>query len=125
MKENVNNIETVHLHWGLQLIFDESQKEGNNEIWIDCYELTKFLYRSRSEVAKVEDSKEWRRVQEMQDPEVEKRRKKEVAGFLFRLPEYGADDIIKQGISQETGGLNGKEIRCKSRRMITIMCSRL
>ncbi len=97
VKENVNNIETVHLHWGLQLIFDESQKEGNNEIWIDCYELTKFLYRSRSEVAKVEDSKEWRRVQEMQDPAVEKRRKKEVAGFLFRLPEYGADDIIKAG----------------------------
>ncbi len=97
VKENVNNIETVHLHWGLQLIFDESQKEGNNEIWIDCYELTKFLYRSRSEVAKVEDSKEWRRVQEMQDPAVEKRRKKEVAGFLFRLSEYGADDIIKAG----------------------------
>ena len=29
--ENVNNIKIVHLHWGLQLIFDESQKEGNNE----------------------------------------------------------------------------------------------
>ena len=38
-KENVNNIDTVHLHFGLQLIFDESQKEGNNEIWVDCYEL--------------------------------------------------------------------------------------
>ena len=25
--ENVNNIKIVHLHWGLQLIFDESQKE--------------------------------------------------------------------------------------------------
>ena len=72
VKENVNNIETVHLHWGLQLIFDESQKEGNNEIWIDCYELTKFLYRNRSEVSKIEDSKEWRRVSEMEDPEVEK-----------------------------------------------------
>lgn len=23
-QENVNNIEVVHLHWGLQLIFDES-----------------------------------------------------------------------------------------------------
>ncbi|MDE7186374.1 MAG: M23 family metallopeptidase, partial [Lachnospiraceae bacterium] len=72
VKENVNNIETVHLHWGLQLIFDESQKEGNNEIWIDCYELTKFLYRNRSEVSKIEDSKEWSRVSEMEDPEVEK-----------------------------------------------------
>ena len=35
--ENVNNIKIEHLHWGLQLIFDESQKEGNNEIWIDVY----------------------------------------------------------------------------------------
>lgn len=70
-KENVNNIEVVHLHWGLQLIFDESQKEGNNEIWIDCYELTKFLYKNRSEVAKVEDTKEWKRVYEMKDPAVE------------------------------------------------------
>lgn len=70
-QENVNNIEIVHLHWGLQLIFDESQKEGNNEIWIDCYELTKFLYHNRSEVAKVEDSREWKRVYEMNDPAVE------------------------------------------------------
>lgn len=42
-KENVNNIDIVHLHWGLQLIFDESQKEGDNEIWIDIYPLTRFL----------------------------------------------------------------------------------
>ena len=70
--ENVNNIETVHLHWGLQLIFDESQKEGNNEIWVDCYELTKFLYRNRSEVAKVGETREWKRTHEMTDPEVEK-----------------------------------------------------
>ena len=75
--ENVNNIKIVHLHWGLQLIFDESQKEGNNEIWIDCFELTKFLYRNRSEAAKVGDTREWRRVQEMQDPAVEKHCKKD------------------------------------------------
>lgn len=76
-KENVNNIEVVHLHWGLQLIFDESQKEGNNEIWIDCYELTKFLYRNRSQAAKVGDTKEWRRVYEMKDPAAEAYRKKQ------------------------------------------------
>ena len=75
-KENVNNIEVVHLHWGLQLIFDESQKEGNNEIWIDCYELTKFLYRNRSQAAKVGDTKDWRRVYEMKDPAAEAYRKK-------------------------------------------------
>lgn len=78
-KENVNNIKTVHLHWGLQLIFDESQKEGNNEIWVDCHELTKFLYRNRSEVAKIGDTKEWRRTREMADPEVEKHCKKDTS----------------------------------------------
>lgn len=69
--ENVNNIKVVHLHWGLQLIFDESQKEGNNEIWIDCYNLTRFLYKNRSETAKDAETKEWYRVYEMKDPAVE------------------------------------------------------
>lgn len=70
-KENVNNIDVTHLHWGLQLIFDESQKEGNNEIWIDCYSLTRFLAKNRSETVKNEETKEWRRVYEMKDPAVE------------------------------------------------------
>lgn len=74
--ENVNNIKTVHLHWGLQLIFDESQKEGNNEIWVDCYALSKFLYRNRSEVEKVGDTREWRRAVPMTDPAVEAYREK-------------------------------------------------
>ena len=69
-KENTNNIDTVHLHWGLQLIFDESQKEGNNEIWIDCYELTKFLYKNRSLTEKNQETKEWLRVYQMKDPSV-------------------------------------------------------
>lgn len=74
-KENVNNIETVHLHWGLQLIFDEAQKESDNEIWIDCYELSKFLYRNRSKASKVGDSREWKRTVQMRDPAVEDYRK--------------------------------------------------
>lgn len=78
-KENVNNIKTVHLHWGLQLIFDESQKEGNNEIWVDCYALSKFLYRNRCEVEKVGNSREWRRVVPMTDPAAETYRKKREA----------------------------------------------
>lgn len=65
--ENVNNIDQVHLHFGLQLIFDESQKEGNNEIWIDCYNLTRFLYKNRSEVYKVDGTKEWKRVFDMKE----------------------------------------------------------
>ena len=42
-KENTNNIETVHLHFGLQLIFDESQKECLSEIWIDVYDIVRLL----------------------------------------------------------------------------------
>lgn len=76
-KENVNNIDTVHLHFGLELIFDESQKDGNNEIWVDCYNLTRFLYKNRSEVYKVENTKEWKRTCEMKDPKVEAQEKKE------------------------------------------------
>ena len=46
-QENVNNIETVHLHFGLELIFDESQKECNSEIWIDVYHIVRLLNRHR------------------------------------------------------------------------------
>ena len=70
-KENTNNIDTVHLHWGLQLIFDESQKDGNNEIWIDCYALTRFLYKNRSLTEKNQETKEWFRHFQMRDPAVE------------------------------------------------------
>ena len=48
--ENVNNINVPHLHFGLQLIFDESQVDGNNEIWIDVYNIIEFLMKNRSEV---------------------------------------------------------------------------
>lgn len=47
-KENVNNIESVHLHFGMELIFDESQKECNSEIWIDVYNICRLLSRHRS-----------------------------------------------------------------------------
>lgn len=66
--ENTNNIEEPHLHFGIQLIFDESQKESDNEIWINCYELVKFLSIHRSEVHKVEGTKEWTRTYQIQDP---------------------------------------------------------
>lgn len=69
--ENTNNIAEPHLHFGLQLIFDESQKEGNNEIWIDCYELIRFLAINRSETVKKDGTKEWTRVYEMKDSSLE------------------------------------------------------
>ncbi len=49
-KENTNNIETVHLHFGMQLIFDESQKECNSEIWVDVYDIVRLLQSHRSSI---------------------------------------------------------------------------
>lgn len=63
-KENVNNINTPHLHYGIQLIFDESQKDGTNQIWIDMYAITKLLERNKSAVTRGED-KEYERVYQM------------------------------------------------------------
>ena len=42
-QENVNNINIPHLHFGLQLIFNEVQKDGTNQIWIDVYQIIEFL----------------------------------------------------------------------------------
>ena len=50
IKENVNNINVPHLHFGMQLIFDESQVDSPNEIWIDVYQIIEFLKQNRSEV---------------------------------------------------------------------------
>ncbi|MCX7714637.1 MAG: M23 family metallopeptidase [Clostridia bacterium] len=50
VKENVNNIDTPHLHLGLQIIFDESQKDGINQIWIDLYDIVKLLQKNKSAV---------------------------------------------------------------------------
>ena len=58
-----NNIEVTHLHWGLELVFDEEQKESDNEIWIDVYPLTCFLAKHTQEVQKVEGTREWIRLQ--------------------------------------------------------------
>ena len=58
-KENVNNIQTVHLHFGLQLVFDESQKECNSEIWIDVYDIVRLLSAHRSTVQNIDGC--WKR----------------------------------------------------------------
>jgi len=49
-RENVNNIGTVHLHFGMQLVFDESQKETDAEIWVDVYDIVRLLSHHRSSV---------------------------------------------------------------------------
>lgn len=60
--ENVNGIEQSHLHYGLQIIFDESQKEGNGEIWVDVYQICQLLRSRQSAVKRNDETKEWSRV---------------------------------------------------------------
>ena len=64
-RENVNNIETVHLHFGMQLIFEESQKECNSEIWIDVYEIVRLLSAHRCSLQKT--SAGWERIYPYRD----------------------------------------------------------
>jgi len=68
-KENVNNIETVHLHFGIQLIFEESQKECNSEIWIDAYDIVRLLDSHRSSIRKTDEG--WQRIYPYRDLDVE------------------------------------------------------
>lgn len=69
--ENTNNIDEYHLHIGLQLVFDESQKECDNEIWVNCTNLVRFLYKNRSETSKNIETKEWVRIYQIKDPAAE------------------------------------------------------
>ena len=64
-KENVNGIEVPHLHFGLQLIFHPDQKDGMNQIWINCYALCRFLAQNKSAVYR--DGTEWRAVNPIAD----------------------------------------------------------
>ena len=67
-KENVNNIETVHLHFGMQLVFDESQKECNSEIWINVYDIVRLLSQHRSSLALTQDG--WQRAYPYKDLDI-------------------------------------------------------
>ena len=64
-RENVNNIETVHLHFGMELVFDESQKECNSEIWIDVYDIVRLLSEHRSSIQKT--ARGWQRIYPYRD----------------------------------------------------------
>ncbi|PYG87842.1 murein DD-endopeptidase MepM/ murein hydrolase activator NlpD [Ruminiclostridium sufflavum DSM 19573] len=67
-RENVNNIKTPHLHFGMQIIFDESQKEGVNELWIDVYSIVNLLQKSRSSVVKDEETRDYYRAYDIIEP---------------------------------------------------------
>lgn len=68
-RENVNNIETVHLHFGMELVFDESQKECNSEIWIDVYPIVRLLSTHRASYQKIDGK--WQRVYPFTDLDLE------------------------------------------------------
>ncbi len=63
--ENVNNMTAVHLHFGLQLVFEESQKECLSEIWVDVYNIVKLLNGHRSSLQKTKSG--WKRLYPYQD----------------------------------------------------------
>jgi murein DD-endopeptidase MepM/ murein hydrolase activator NlpD len=68
-KENTNNIETVHLHFGMQLVFDESQKETDAEIWVDVYDIVLLLSAHRCTVEKTDTG--WQRKYPWKDLDLE------------------------------------------------------
>lgn len=70
-KENVNNISESHLHFGMELIFDESQKECDNEIWIDLWAITKLLEKNKSAVIRNNETKEFYRESDFTEPSLE------------------------------------------------------
>jgi hypothetical protein len=66
-KENVNNMTKPHLHFGMELVFDESQKESNNEIWIDVYHIINLLSQNKSSVQKDDTTKDYSRIYDFVD----------------------------------------------------------
>lgn len=59
--ENVNGITESHLHIGLELVFDESQKESENEIWISLTAITEVANQHKSAVLRNNETKEFTR----------------------------------------------------------------
>lgn len=66
-EENINGMKVPHLHLGMQLVFNEVQKEGDNQIWIDMYSLVELLNKNKSTVVKDEESGEYQRVYDIFD----------------------------------------------------------
>lgn len=67
-KENVNNIDTPHLHVGMQLIFDEKLKDSPNQIWVDMYAISKLLLKNKCPVYKNDETKEYYRKYDFTEP---------------------------------------------------------
>lgn len=59
--ENVNGMKSPHLHFGMEIIPEGCERESNCEIWIDPYEIVKFLEQHRSTVVLDKETKEYHR----------------------------------------------------------------
>ncbi len=70
-RENVNNIDAVHLHFGIELVFDESQKESDHEIWIDPYAIVQLLSTHRSSIRFNDEAGRWERIYSYRDLDAE------------------------------------------------------
>lgn len=96
-KENVNNIDTPHLHVGMQLIFDEKLKDSPNQIWVDMYNICKLLQKNKCKVYKDEETKEYYRAYDFTEPSYflqmenikDSNRKTEAALLMSAAPEGG------------------------------------
>jgi len=60
-KPNANMDTKPHLHFGMQIIFDKTQEDGNGEIWIDVYNVCRFLSGNKVKVVKDDETKEFSR----------------------------------------------------------------
>ncbi len=93
--ENVNNIDTPHLHVGMQLIFDEKLKDSPNQIWVDMYGICKLLLKNKCKVYKDDETKEYYRAFDFTEPSYflrtenmkDSSRKAETALLLSSAPE--------------------------------------
>ena len=59
--ENVNGMKSPHLHFGMEIIPEGCERESNCEIWIDTYEIIKFLEQHKSTVVLDKQTKEYNR----------------------------------------------------------------
>ncbi len=69
VKSNVNGMSVPHLHFGLQLIFDESQKEGVNQIWLDMYNIVRLLEKNKATVIRNTETGEYQRKYDIITPD--------------------------------------------------------
>lgn len=90
--ENVNGMSVPHLHFGMQLIFDESQKEGNSEIWIDVYHIVNLLEHHKSPVVRNDETKEYYRKYEFIDPAVE--------ALGDTIPQFPKNEEVTEGAAR-------------------------